>query len=343
MTSEQLYEALGEIDDNDIQDAHQPVRRRRIRHWAALAACLALVLAAGVWWNWNHGSGSESAPAEDAADGSAALPSTGDVGDLSDGNCIPGEPEEDSFKTELVCNDARLAPAAMNLYELDAADFVPMSRGELLDYYQAELPMEDLFPELKQIPAQETWGIYRRDQGSGAVYYDAICLAYTDGVRRVELTLSRASHAFQVLPEPVEKGKLEPTQVNGRQLYVFRDGNQLYTSWMEGQTGWQLLTTGLSEADFSLLLSQMVTPGDDTDLRTQEGEPIAIDPQARRLALKAADGTILGVRLPEDLEPEEYRLSDRVRVEWRGEPATLGTVWAGQLENIESLEGAEEP
>lgn len=49
MKKENLYEAIGEIDDNYINDAHQPAKKRTRAvwfKWTAMAACLCLMLVA---------------------------------------------------------------------------------------------------------------------------------------------------------------------------------------------------------------------------------------------------------------------------------------------------------
>ena len=44
MTSEALMEALGSVRDDYVQDAHSERRTGRRPRWAALAACLCLIL-----------------------------------------------------------------------------------------------------------------------------------------------------------------------------------------------------------------------------------------------------------------------------------------------------------
>ena len=329
MTSEQLYEALGQLDDAYIQAAHQTVRQRRCRTWMPVAACLAVVLTAGVWWYGNLYSGSL-----EGGSGAIAGQAGGEVPD-ADG-CLPGAPAEDNCKTAVVCNDARFVPITMNQICLDAADFVPLSGEELLAFDQAVQPIENLFPELSRVPAQEPPGVYRQDQGRGEIYFDANTVLYTDQTetRRVELTLSQVSLTIPAQLELVHADSLAATEVNGRQLYVFREGNSLFTSWMDGQTGWQLLTSGLSEGDLSALLTQLVTPGDGADLQTREGKLTVIDPQARLVAVQSEDGSVLSVLLPEEVELGSLRLGDRVRVSWHGEPATIPMVWAQQVEEF---------
>lgn len=49
MKKEKLYEAIGEIDDNYINDAHLTTKKKKSRpawiKWGAMAACLCLVVA----------------------------------------------------------------------------------------------------------------------------------------------------------------------------------------------------------------------------------------------------------------------------------------------------------
>ena len=112
MTSEQLLDAIGLLDDDLIREAeeYKALRKRPdYRRWGSLAACCALVLALGygaLWlgtggdpkkglaWDGASGGGNTTAPA-----GSA--PAASDhpwVGDFSNGAEIPaqGETEPDS-------------------------------------------------------------------------------------------------------------------------------------------------------------------------------------------------------------------------------------------------------
>lgn len=112
MTSEQLLDAIGLLDDDLIREAEEyKVLKKRpdYRRWGSLAACCALVLALGygaLWlgaggdfkqvldWDGASGGGNTATPA-------ASAPSASDhswVGDCSNGAEIPaqGEAEPDS-------------------------------------------------------------------------------------------------------------------------------------------------------------------------------------------------------------------------------------------------------
>ena len=98
MTPERLLEAMGLLDDDLIAQAEEPVRRKSAfewKRWAALAACLALVVAisygAGrLGWgggssNGSSGTGATDSPTASAGGGEQAPgdPESGAAGDSS--------------------------------------------------------------------------------------------------------------------------------------------------------------------------------------------------------------------------------------------------------------------
>lgn len=144
--SEHLFEILGGLDDELVDEAAQPVSNPRPvvwRRWAALAACLLLVAGA---WNLIHlrmggapsGGSSAEAPAKseevaaDAAGGNAAPAGDTESAENRVGGAIPEQaapaegPSTDSAETTVEGSNGKLpsptpAPAEPFLGEVDGA------------------------------------------------------------------------------------------------------------------------------------------------------------------------------------------------------------------------------
>lgn len=96
MNSEHLLEAMGLLDDDLIAQAEEPVRARRPgpvrRRWAALAACLVLVLAVSIMGEDLYGSPVTSPSTSSDSAASQVGGSTSAGASAPDMGVSPGEP-----------------------------------------------------------------------------------------------------------------------------------------------------------------------------------------------------------------------------------------------------------
>ena len=366
MKREKISRALGEIDTAYIEEAAQEPdhRKKPGKHWTKvmlpMAACVAIILTAALYLphrlpdaeqtgmnqngQENHTASSENLmePAKDQTDRDKkeSLEHDSDL-------CF------EVRKTALQSNDAVLYPAAQCEIELLAEDFVPMSRDELLDYFDAVLPVSEVLPELQPAAANDTaetqlpeHGIYCRNRGTGAVYHDlsSFRFANADGSKQLGITLSKTGHHVDVQPCVLKSEPLDFTEVNGRELVVFRNVGQecdmdFYVEWMQNGVGWRVGAAGLHEKEFYRVLQTLVIPEEPIVQHRITGELIAIDPYAHSVGVCPEQGLVIRVLLPEDVELEDLTLSDKVTVTWNGEPALLQTVWKEQLVEFTPLKG----
>lgn len=349
MKREDISRAVGDIDTEYIEEAadEEPHRKHGAPwKWAlTAAACVALVLTAALYQTdrrpMSQGSG-ENASAGAAADCSESQPELDSDGDET---CAPESAAPDTEKGALPeFNDAILHPAVGSTIQLLADDFVPLSQEELLTYFQTELPISDILPELYPFAQEDTppSGVYRSGGGRGETYYDRSRFSYAnlEGSQQLQILLSRVSHGQNVQPQLLTDGRLRFTPVNGRRLAVFRDGDTLYVEWMQHDVGWRVRADGLPGETFYQLLTQLVEPAELTEQQSLTGQLRVIDPQAHTVAVQPEQGRGVQVRLPQDFAMDQLHLYDRVTVTWQGECASLGAVWTEQLLEFTPQKGA---
>lgn len=339
MKREDISRALGDIDPAFVEEAaDQPPGRRPapgFLRWAMpVAACVGVVLLV-VWGPSPAVDGQETCAGQSTAEMAQASSGTAQPPADSSGIGAPeNEAERDQYKNmsgSLVCNHARLQPAVHGEVDLKGGDFVPMDRGALLDYYGVELPIPQVLPDLDPLDGPEEQGLWRQEDGQ--VYRDSNGFSFANaaGDRQVELVLSKASHFVQVLPQLLDGETLQFTPVNGLYLAVFQGDGTLYTEWMQGEVGWRLSAHGLTHGEFYRLLAALISPVEPEPEHSLTGEIGVIDPVARSLWLDPPEGRSIRVQLPQGVPMEDLKLGDRATVTWRGECATLDTVWAQQL------------
>ena len=207
----------------------QQKKRRTVLTRTAASLCLAALLGAAVW----QGIGWRSDVREPApADGEVVFHSV------------------DSFPQ----NNSYIAI----LWE----DFVPMTREQLNAYYGV-----DVFPtvprDLQETEENETLGIFRRDGGTGEVYWDSTLLAYdsTDGSRTLQVEISKCdlpASDYLFLDPALEK--LEKSVVGGVEMTLAQtaDGT-LDAQFLYRDVDFRVTAQGLSREEFVAVLLSLVS------------------------------------------------------------------------------------
>ncbi len=147
--------------------------------------------------------------------------------------------------------------AKMNIC-LFVEDFVPMTREEANSYYGT-----NIFPtvpaDLWEWPEQRH-GIYRRNGGTGEVYFDGDILNYSndDFTRNVNVELDLG----QLPPVDVAFWDMleEPSVINGVEVLLAysQDSGYYYAAFMHRGVGFRVLTKGLSEAETVAVIASLL-------------------------------------------------------------------------------------
>ena len=372
-----LFRAIGEADDDILEDAEAFLSRER-KHapvwvkWGSLAACAAVAVCAA----WALRSAGEPGQLPDVT---PPPPETAQSTPNKDRSAVEPGPEELARPAvELRFNELIEEPLTVySTFPLMVEDFVPMTRQELLDYYGVTLPVEELFPLLSNLEPEGTgsdWGIYRREGGN--IYWDGNIFSFTsaDGVLAVDIALDKEFH-LPSSPWELPGDALRFTVVNGWELALFRypdeAGNQMFsTEFRQNGVNFRVTGKNLAEGEFAALLGALLEPREDFapgEVRTVTGTvSVGICKQtltASQLDGDASAGTFVEVSyqgplilsvndggsyssLHIELTPEQaaqlqfagLALGDQVTVRFTGEPATIGTVWNQQLVSIEPVQ-----
>lgn len=206
----------------------QQKRRRAVLTRTAASLCLAALLGVAVWQGiaW-HADIREPAPAD--GDGAVVFHST------------------DSFHQ----NKSYIAI----LWE----DFVPMTREQLRAYYGV-----NVFPtvprDLQETEENETLGIFRRDGGTGEVYWDSTLLAYdsTDGSRTLQVEISKCDlpASDDLFCDPA----LEKSVVGGVEMTLAQTADgAMDAQFLYQDVDFRVTAQGLSREEFVAVLLSLVS------------------------------------------------------------------------------------
>lgn len=132
-----------------------------------------------------------------------------------------------------------------------------MTREEMVEYYGV-----DYIPE---VPADikpredECAGIYRRDGGTGEVYWDADILNYSneDFTRNVHVEVDKGSYVFRDCL--LFKGSEERSTINHHEVLICRstDGHY-YAEFMYNGVGFFINAKGVTEEEFVAIIKSVL-------------------------------------------------------------------------------------
>lgn len=357
MNDYQLFQAVGEIDDDILKDTDafltggrkKPAFVRPAR-WAALAACFLLVVTAVLSWPRREAVLPADTTEPPASDGGS------DVGTHPVGLSAIADIHINALSsmdgTVGIGNNFNQAPegagAIGSYFALLWEDFIPMTCEEILDHFHVELPVEDALPGLK-LTDNGGFGIYQTD--ARGIYHDANLFDFSDGTRHFKVSLSTGGAWIWA---DLDAGPLEFTRLNGWDLVLFcrtDEGGMLcyFTEFMQNGIRFSVTAQGLTEEDFArgLLAILEEKPAADGPV-TVHGTVNFVDDrvmfyydlnglisreeQHDFISFHMEDGQGYTVWLPG--EANMYAVGDRVTVTFTGEPATIQNIWPGQLESV---------
>lgn len=139
-----------------------------------------------------------------------------------------------------------------------ADDFIPMSKQDLIEHYKT-----DVFPivpnDLKEIDGEDGYGIYRRNGGSGEVYFDQIVLNYdnSDFTRSINIELCKNKLPFSdygSLDDNNDKSIINRTPVNIGLI----DESTYMAEFIYRNVGFRIIFEGLSQEEMISVLTSII-------------------------------------------------------------------------------------
>lgn len=252
-------------------------RRKRFKNSLATFCCLSIV-AMGGFLVWQNGlqEATENSPMEygDLSGGVVDSLTQGNYEDVLIGGAPIGNDEAALEGEELLDGEAETVleekQDGIIINELDnissdrqnicllVEDFVVMDKAELIDYYGINV-FPDYPADLKEWEVESGYGIYKREKGTGEVYWDGIAINYSneDFSRSLNVEVEKGSLPFTCIAD-FSKIK-ELSVINGTEVGLGKDENGYYFAEMicEG-VGFRIITYGLSEEEFVSVIKSLI-------------------------------------------------------------------------------------
>ena len=183
---------------------------------------------------------------------------------IANDSIYPGEvdhygPNESPTENKIVINNITSFPTdRSNLnFELKQEDFVKMDKAEIIDYYGVEI-----FPAVPNDIKEWNdafYGIYKKDGGSGAVYWDQMILNYSneDFTRGVNIEIKKGS--LPVLDYGFGESSEEKSVINNWEVAIgYSESSGYHALFMYKDIGFCVNAEGVSQDEFIAVISSIL-------------------------------------------------------------------------------------
>lgn len=238
------------LERRDRYEAQRSRNRKMMLSVVVSLCCFCLIVGAGVLMG-RDGMVSSVAPTaviEDAVD-----PGVTDYFDDKHGQSLT---EPSAINKIVIHSIDGVSSGIMNI-ALHTNDFVEMTRQEMVAYYGV-----DYFPEVPlDIPLRENHrtGIYRRNGGTGEVYWDQNMLEYTnvDFTRMVGVSVNKGNRVFQQFL--FFEGTEEKSVINNMEILIgLTEEGYYYAEFMLGDVGFLVSAYGVTEEEFVAIIASVL-------------------------------------------------------------------------------------
>lgn len=141
------------------------------------------------------------------------------------------------------------------------ADFVELSASELNEYYGTKV-----FPA---VPSDLTnwdksdefggYGIYRRNQSKGDVYWDQNVLNYSNNDFTRNVNIEVAKNKLPVMDFGIEEKNIKKSTISGNDVYIgLSESGYYYAKFIYNNTGFVLTADGLSQEEVIAVIRSIV-------------------------------------------------------------------------------------
>lgn len=158
---------------------------------------------------------------------------------------------------KIVINTINGISAARSDIALMVDDFVEMSREEMIKYYGVDY-IPDVPTDIKPWEDERS-GIYRRNGGTGEVYWDADILNYSneDFTRSVHVEVDKGSYVLQ--DYLFFKGTEEKSIINNFEVLIgLSENGYYYSEFMYNGVGFCINAKGVTEDEFVAIIASII-------------------------------------------------------------------------------------
>ena len=246
--SEEMVNSL--LERREQYNAEQKRKRSIITRTVTSMCCVCLIALFG-FGMWQGGMFNTTPPDQTVED--ALYPGIKDNFDESKGE----SPDNPAANNKIDINTINGISADKMNIALMIDDFVEMSREEMIEYYGVDY-IPDV-PDDIQPWEDERSGIYRRNGGTGEVYWDANILNYSneDFTRSVHIEVDKGSYVLQ--DYLFFKGTEEKSIINNFEvLSGLSENGYYYSEFMYNGVGFCIDAEGVTEDEFVAIIASII-------------------------------------------------------------------------------------
>lgn len=238
------------LERRDRYVADQKKKRKSLMSVATSLCCLCLVALLG-FGMWQGGMFNTTPPDQTLED--ALFPGIKDNFDESKGESA----DNPAANNRIVINTINGISADRMNINLAVDDFVKMTREEMIEYYGVDY-IPDVPADIKPWEDERS-GIYKRDGGTGEVYWDTDILNYSneDFTRSVHVEVDKGSYVLQ--DYLYFKGTEEKSVINNVDVLIgLTENGYYYSEFMYKGVGFLIDAEGVTLDEFVAIISSIV-------------------------------------------------------------------------------------
>lgn len=238
------------LERRDRYVTEQKKKRKRVMGVATSLCCFCLVALLG-FGMWQGGMFNTAPPDQTLED--ALYPGIKDNFDESKGE----SPDNPSANNKIVINTINGISADRMNINIAVDDFVKMTREEMIEYYGVDY-IPDVPADIKPWEDERS-GIYKRDGGTGEVYWDTDILNYSneDFTRSVHVEVDKGSYVLK--DYLFFKGTEEKSIINNFEVLIgLSENGYYYSEFMYNGVGFLIDAEGVTEDEFVAIIASII-------------------------------------------------------------------------------------
>lgn len=238
------------LERRDRYVTEQKMKRKRVMGVATSLCCFCLVALLG-FGMWQGGMFNTAPPDQTLED--ALYPGIKDNFDESKGE----SPDNPSANNKIVINTINGISADRMNINIAVDDFVKMTREEMIEYYGVDY-IPDVPADIKPWEDERS-GIYKRDGGTGEVYWDTDILNYSneDFTRSVHVEVDKGSYVLK--DYLFFKGTEEKSIINNFEVLIgLSENGYYYSEFMYNGVGFLIDAEGVTEDEFVAIIASII-------------------------------------------------------------------------------------